>query len=86
MVCDFGASLSLLRFSRRNRRSCQCLSLRRLVKPLPRLRRGLGAPEQLEFFQGSKSQMGLSLIYPVEPRQLTKELEGFDWPPKSIIG
>ncbi len=46
----------------------------------------VGAPEELEFLQGSKSEMDLSLIYPVEPRQLPKELEGFDWPPKSIAG
>ena len=44
----------------------------------------VGAPEEPEFLQGSKSQIDLSLIYPVEPRQLPKELDGFDWPPKSI--
>ena len=41
----------------------------------------LGAPEELEFLQGSKSQMDLSLIYPVEPTQLPKELAGRTWPP-----
>jgi len=43
----------------------------------------IGAPEELEFLQGSKSQMDLSLIYPVDPKQLPKELAGVEWPPKS---
>lgn len=43
----------------------------------------IGAPEELEFLQGSKSQMDLSLIYPVDPKQLPKELDGAEWPPKS---
>jgi mannose-6-phosphate isomerase-like protein (cupin superfamily) len=43
----------------------------------------VGAPEELEFLQGSKStQMDLSLIYPVDPKQLPKELAGVEWPPK----
>ena len=42
----------------------------------------IGAPEELEFLQGSKSQMDISLIYPVDPKQLPKELTGVDWPPK----
>src|SRR6059058_3096706 len=42
----------------------------------------IGAPEELEFLQGSKSKMDLSLIYPVDPKQLPKELEGVEWPPK----
>ncbi len=46
----------------------------------------VGAPEELEFLQGSKSQMDLSLIYPVEPTQLPQELEGFAWPPPSTDG
>ena len=41
----------------------------------------IGAPEELEFLQGSKSQMDLSLIYPVEPKQLPNELAGKQWPP-----
>jgi mannose-6-phosphate isomerase-like protein (cupin superfamily) len=43
----------------------------------------IGAPEELEFLQGSKSQMDLSLIYPVDPKQLPKELNGVEWPPKT---
>ena len=43
----------------------------------------IGAPEELEFLQGSKSKMNLSLIYPVDPTQLPKELAGVEWPPKS---
>ena len=43
----------------------------------------VGAPEELEFLQGSKSQMDLSLIYPVDPMQLPKELAGVEWPPKA---
>ena len=41
----------------------------------------IGAPEELEFLQGSKSQMDLSLIYPVDPTQLPAELNGHTWPP-----
>jgi mannose-6-phosphate isomerase-like protein (cupin superfamily) len=41
----------------------------------------IGAPEELEFLQGSKSKMDLSLIYPVDPKQLPKELTGVEWPP-----
>ena len=42
----------------------------------------IGAPEELEFLQGSKSQMDLSLIYPTDPTQLPKELTGVEWSPK----
>jgi len=42
----------------------------------------IGAPEELEFLQGSKSQMDLSLIYPTDPMQLPKEQAGMEWPPK----
>jgi mannose-6-phosphate isomerase-like protein (cupin superfamily) len=42
----------------------------------------IGAPEELEFLQGSKSQMDLSLIYPTDPTQLPPELNGVPWPPK----
>jgi mannose-6-phosphate isomerase-like protein (cupin superfamily) len=41
----------------------------------------IGAPEELEFLQGSKSQMDLSLIYPEDPKQLPPELAGKEWPP-----
>lgn len=41
----------------------------------------VGAPEELEFLQGSKSKMDLSLIYPVDPTQLPRELAGATWPP-----
>jgi mannose-6-phosphate isomerase-like protein (cupin superfamily) len=40
----------------------------------------LGAPEELEFLQGSTSKMDLSLIYPEDPKQLPKELAGVEWP------
>ena len=42
----------------------------------------IGAPEELEFLQGSKSPTDLSLIYPVDPKQLPPELAGVEWPPK----
>ncbi len=43
----------------------------------------IGAPEELEFLQGSKSTgVDLSLIYPVDPKQLPKELAGVEWPPE----
>ena len=41
----------------------------------------VGAPEELEFLQGSKSQMDLSLIYPEDPKQLPPELAAKEWPP-----
>ncbi len=43
----------------------------------------IGAPEELELLQGAKSKIDLSLIYPVEPKQLPKELAGVEWPPKA---
>jgi mannose-6-phosphate isomerase-like protein (cupin superfamily) len=43
----------------------------------------IGAPEELEFLQGSKSQIDLSLIYPVDPKQLPKELAGVERLPKA---
>lgn len=43
----------------------------------------IGAPEELEFLPGSKSPADLSLIYPVDPKQLPPELAGAEWPPKT---
>jgi mannose-6-phosphate isomerase-like protein (cupin superfamily) len=43
----------------------------------------VGAPEELEFLQGSKSKIDLSGFYPVDPKQLPKELDGVTWPPAS---
>ena len=42
----------------------------------------VGAPEELEFLQGSKSNVDLSSFYPVDPKQLPKELAGVQWPRK----
>ena len=42
----------------------------------------VGAPEELEFLQGSKSMVDLSPFYPVDPKQLPRELEGVQWPPQ----
>ncbi len=42
----------------------------------------IGAPEELEFLQGSKSKVDLTPFYPVDPTQLPRELAGVDWPPK----
>jgi uncharacterized cupin superfamily protein len=41
----------------------------------------VGAPEELEFLQGSKSPIDLSLLYPEDPKQLPEELAGKQWPP-----
>jgi mannose-6-phosphate isomerase-like protein (cupin superfamily) len=41
----------------------------------------VGAPEELEFLPGAPTQPDMSLIYPVDPKQLPKELEGVQWPP-----
>jgi mannose-6-phosphate isomerase-like protein (cupin superfamily) len=43
----------------------------------------VGAPEEVEFWQGSKSKIDLSAFYPVDPKQLPRELTGEEWPPKS---
>jgi hypothetical protein len=42
----------------------------------------IGAPEELEFLPGAKARPDMSLIYPVAPTQLPKELAGTQWPPK----
>jgi mannose-6-phosphate isomerase-like protein (cupin superfamily) len=42
----------------------------------------VGAPEELEFLPGAGTKPDMSLIYPVDPRQLPKELAGVVWPPK----
>jgi mannose-6-phosphate isomerase-like protein (cupin superfamily) len=42
----------------------------------------VGAPEELELLAGAKSNIDLSLIYPVDPKQLPKEMSGEQWPPK----
>lgn len=41
----------------------------------------IGAPEEMEFLLGSKSPMDLSLVYPVDPKQLPQEMAGTEWPP-----
>ncbi len=42
----------------------------------------VGAPEETEFLPGAKTKLDMSQIYPVDPKQLPKELEGVVWPPK----
>jgi len=42
----------------------------------------IGGPEESEFLPGSKSKMDMSLIYPTDPTELPKELEGVKWPAK----
>ena len=41
----------------------------------------IGAPEETEFLPGAASKPDMSLIYPVDPTQLPKELDGVQWPP-----
>ena len=41
----------------------------------------VGAPEKAETVPGAKTDM--SLFYPVDPKQLPKELVGVEWPRKS---
>jgi hypothetical protein len=38
---------------------------------------------ETEFLPGANIQPDMSLIYPVDPKQLPKELAGAEWPPKS---
>ena len=42
----------------------------------------IGAPEELEFLPGAGTKPDMSLIYPVDPKQLPRELAGVQWPPK----
>src|SRR5215216_2058643 len=42
----------------------------------------VGAPEELELLPTARTKPDLSLIYPVEPTQLPKELADVQWPPK----
>ncbi len=41
----------------------------------------VGAPEEAEALPGAKTDM--SLFYPVDPKQLPKELAGVEWPPRT---
>ena len=43
----------------------------------------VGGPEELELLPTAKTKPDLSLIYPVDPKQLPPELAGTEWPPKS---
>ncbi len=43
----------------------------------------IGAPEELEFLPTAKEKPDMSVLYPVDPKQLPKELAGVEWPPKS---
>jgi mannose-6-phosphate isomerase-like protein (cupin superfamily) len=43
----------------------------------------VGAPEETEFLPGAKTKPDMSLIYPVDPKQLPNELAGVEWPPNS---
>lgn len=42
----------------------------------------IGAPEELELLNGGGSGIDLSMIYPVDPKQLPKELDNASWPPQ----
>ena len=42
----------------------------------------VGAPEEMEFLPGAKTKPDMSRIYPVDPKQLPKELAGVEWPPE----
>ena len=43
----------------------------------------VGAPEETGFSPGAKTKPDTLLIYPVDPKQLPKELLGVQWPPKA---
>jgi mannose-6-phosphate isomerase-like protein (cupin superfamily) len=43
----------------------------------------IGAPEEMEFIKGSLSEMDLTPIYPVDPKQLPPEMAGMQWPPET---
>ena len=41
----------------------------------------VGAPEEAGFLPDARTKPDMSLIYPVDPKQLPKELAGAEWPP-----
>src|SRR6266702_605659 len=43
----------------------------------------IGAPEEVEFLPDAKTKPDMSLIYPVDPKQLPPELAGVERPPES---
>ena len=43
----------------------------------------VGAPEETELLAGAQTKADMSLIYPVDPKQLPEELTGVEWPPES---
>jgi mannose-6-phosphate isomerase-like protein (cupin superfamily) len=43
----------------------------------------VAGPEETEFFPGAKTKRDMSLIYPVDPQQLPKELACVEWPLKA---
>lgn len=42
----------------------------------------VGGPEELEFLLTAPTPPDLSVLYPVDPKQLPPELAGAEWPPK----
>jgi mannose-6-phosphate isomerase-like protein (cupin superfamily) len=42
----------------------------------------VGAPEETELLPGAQTKADMSLIYPVDPKQLPEELTGVEWPPE----
>ena len=43
----------------------------------------VGAPEETELLPDANTKPDMSLIYPVDPTQLPKELAGVEWPPNN---
>ena len=43
----------------------------------------VGAPEETEFLPSAQTKPDMSLVYPVDPKQLPEELAGVEWPPES---
>ena len=43
----------------------------------------VGAPEETELLPGAQTKADMSLIYPVDPKQLPEGLTGVEWPPES---
>lgn len=41
----------------------------------------IGAPEETEYLPGAANPPDMSLIYPVDPKQLPRELASVEWPP-----
>ena len=85
IVCGINISVTLAQQRDRRNRPVKLLRYaKNAAKPrFKALWLIIGAPEEIELLPGAKTRPDLSLIYPVDPKQLPKELAGVEWPEES---